>query len=34
MILSYCLLTVFVLSFAAGTENVVQLPCHENLIDD
>jgi hypothetical protein len=34
MIRSYCLLTIFVLSFADPTENAVQLPNHENLVDD
>jgi hypothetical protein len=34
MIRSYCLLTIFVLSFADHTENVVQLLDHENLADD
>jgi hypothetical protein len=34
MIRSYCLPTVFVLSFVASVENVVQLPDHENLADD
>jgi hypothetical protein len=34
MIRSYCLLIIFVLSFTDPTENVVQLPDHENLADD
>jgi len=34
MIRSYCLLTIFVLSFADPTENAVQLPNHENPVDD
>jgi len=34
MIRSYCLLTIFVLSFTAPTENVVKLPDHENLDHD
>jgi hypothetical protein len=33
MIRSYCLLTVFVLSFLAGAENAVQLLGHGNLAD-
>jgi hypothetical protein len=34
MIRSYCLRTIFVLSFVDSMENAVQLPDHENLADD
>jgi hypothetical protein len=34
MIRSYCLLSVFVLSFAADAEHAAQSPGHENLTDD